>query len=129
MTKVKKSTAKNRALKAFSLYIRTRDQWTCITCGKKGDKYTMDAGHLISRYWAGTLFDELNVNCQCKVCNKYKHPQDYEIYKRKWVSLWGNDEYEEMYRHSKMVVKRTAQDYLDLEAYFKEKLKALEAKI
>lgn len=124
--KVEKKAAKARALKAFSLYIRTRDRWTCITCGKVGDKYTMDAGHLIGRYWAGTLFDELNVSCQCKSCN-ILHGNDYEIYRKKFISLWGIDEYERMYERSRWLVKRTADDYLHLEAFFKEKLAVLEA--
>ena len=128
MTKVKKSTAKARALKAFSLYIRNRDQWICFTCGKVGDQYTTDAGHLISRYWAGTLFDELNVNCQCKSCN-ILHGHDYEIYRRKFVGMWGQSEYAKMYHRSRWVMKRTTDDYLSLEAFFKEKLKALEAKV
>ena len=78
MSKVKKSVAKKRALKAFSDYIRERDNWTCFTCGRKGEGAEMHAGHLISRYWAATLFDEFNVNCQCRACNLFRHPNDPE---------------------------------------------------
>ena len=68
---------------AFSLYIRNRDDWTCISCGKKlGDmldngriltKKDMHAGHyieqsLLTKYHK-LNFDEANINCQCVSCN------------------------------------------------------------
>ncbi len=116
-----KSKAKANAWKAFSLYIRNRDNWTCFVCDAALDKYHADAGHLFSRYWAGTLFDEFNVNCQCKKCN-LMHTIDTEPYKQKWIQTWSEDEYWELYRKSKDLVKRSTQDYLDIEAYYKRKL-------
>jgi len=113
MNKPKASVEKKKAWKAFSDYIRARDRWTCYTCGRVVDKYHADAGHLISRYWAGTLFDEMNVHCQCKSCN-ILHENDPEIYKRKWVAEHGQLAFDELYRRSKLTVKRTAQDYIDL---------------
>jgi len=86
-----------------------------------GDKYSMDNGHLISRYWSATLFDERNCNCQCKGCN-IAHENDYEIYKRKWIEKYSEEEYDEMYALSKTIVRRTESDYLDFEKYFKKKL-------
>jgi len=119
-----KKTAKANALRALSNYIRERDGWVCFTCGKGGDKHTMDCGHLISRYWSATLFDEKNCNCQCKGCN-IAHENDYEIYKKAWVDKYGERAYDELYAKSKTVVRRTQSDYLDLEKYFKRKLEEL----
>ncbi len=122
MTKPKASTEKKKALKAFSDYIRERDRWTCYTCGKRGDAHTMDAGHLISRYWAGTLFDEDNVHCQCKGCN-ILHEQDPEPFKRMFLVDHSESEYWVLYAKSKQVVKRTAQDYIDLRQLYEAKLR------
>ena len=121
---VKASNEKRKALKAFSDYIRERDHWTCYTCGKVGDKYSMDAGHLISRYWAGTLFWEDNVKCQCKGCN-IMHENDPEIFKRKWIAEYGEEAFEEMYRCSKHVIKRNAQGYINLRKMYEKKLRLI----
>ena len=122
MTKPKASTEKKKALKAFSDYIRERDNWTCYTCGKKGDRYTMDAGHLISRYWAGTLFDEMNVHAQCKGCN-ILHENDPEIYRREWIDEYGQAAFDVLYSKSKETVKRTAQDYIEIRKEYEAKLR------
>ena len=121
---VKASNEKRKALKAFSDYIRERDHSTCYTCGKVGDKYSMDAGHLISRYWARTLFVERNVKAQCKACN-FLHENDPEIYKRKWITEHGQWAFDELYRRSKLTVKRTAQDYIDLRKKYEKKLRLI----
>ena len=118
---MEKSTAKKRANKAMSDYIRERDKWTCYTCGKVCDKYNADNGHLISRYWSGTLYDEDNCNCQCKGCN-ILHVNDTEPYKRKFISERGEAAYDELYRKSKLIIKRTVEDYLEIEKHFKDKL-------
>lgn len=70
---MKKSRAQLKKLlwKHFATYIKNRDNWTCFTCGKKGDKYTMNAGHYIAKAACGNeyYFSETNVNAQCVVCN------------------------------------------------------------
>lgn len=72
----------NKAWKVFSLYIRERDNWTCCACGAKiGETYknkiltkkNFHAGHwleqsLLTKYHE-LNFSELNINCQCAVCN------------------------------------------------------------
>ena len=120
---------KRKALKALSDYIRERDKWTCYTCEKCGlydedraSKY--DAGHLLSRYWAATLFDEEQIKCQCKRCN-IMHENDPEIFKRKWIAENGEKAFEALYQKSKQAVKRTAADYVELRKYFEEKLKEI----
>ena len=128
MAKSAKSKAKAKAWKLFSLYIRNRDNWTCYTCGRVVDKYHADAGHLLSRYWAGTLFDEINVHCQCKGCNML-HEIDAEPYKQQFLEEYGEEAYWELYRESKDVMKRTTQDYLDMAADYKERLEAMGVEI
>ncbi len=115
---------KKKANKAFSDYIRERDGWRCYTCGKACDKYTADAGHLISRYWSATLYDEDNVKCQCKGCN-ILHENDPEIFKAKWIDEYGEDAYWNMYRRSKVLTKRTAMDYIAIREEYEEKLREI----
>jgi hypothetical protein len=56
-------TAKTRAWRYFSAYIRKRDP-KCVTCGAP----TTQAGH----FWHNVLdFDEENVNGQCLRCNHF----------------------------------------------------------
>lgn len=57
--------------KLFSLYIRTRDNFTCVTCGKKGEGGGIHAGHFITGATCGAelYFDEKNVHAQCYHCN------------------------------------------------------------
>lgn len=56
-------SAKERAWRYFSAYIRKRDP-RCVTCGAE----TTQAGH----FWHNVLdFDEENVNGQCLRCNHF----------------------------------------------------------
>jgi hypothetical protein len=62
--------------KVFSQYVRMRDSdhlggCSCISCGRYGQWYRMDAGHYISRGHKFLLYNELNVNAQCKRCNAF----------------------------------------------------------
>lgn len=67
--------AKNRAIDAFQMWVRYRDNWTCVVCGKHvdpempGAKNEMHAGHYISRKYKSLLLDPQNVHAQCKDCN------------------------------------------------------------
>ena len=75
MKKGKKVTIKSLKRKldrVFSLYIRQRDHGKCYTCGVKRDIREMDAGHYIKRGHYATRYDERNVHCQCRACNRFK---------------------------------------------------------
>ena len=67
MRKKTVSQLKKEAWKVFSKYIRTRDNFTCFTCGRKGNQ----AGHMISKHIGGSAlyFHPENVHCQCYFCN------------------------------------------------------------
>lgn len=119
-----KKRAKKAAEDAMSLYIRERDNWTCYTCGMRGDKTNMDNGHLITASRSGTKFHEKNCHCQCKGCNR-KHEDDYEPYRRKFVEQYGEEYYNELYVASWEIMNYTTEDYRDFEKYFKEKLAEL----
>lgn len=69
----------------FQMCIRYRDNFTCITCGKKfprGERTNLHAGHYISRGIYATRWDEFNVAGQCSGCNLKQSHADVEVIHR-----------------------------------------------
>ena len=69
----------------FQMCIRYRDNFTCITCGKKyprGERTQLHAGHYISRGIYATRWEEENVNAQCSGCNLKQSRGDAEVWHR-----------------------------------------------
>jgi len=66
-----RKTLKRKLDDIFSLYIRLRDGGICYTCGIRGEPKKMDAGHYIKRQYDALRFDERNVHCQCRKCNRF----------------------------------------------------------
>lgn len=73
MKKSKKALAKDKAWKAFSLYIRAKQALngynSCVTCGRRYPIKQLQAGHLVSGRTNSILFDERGVYPQCYRCN------------------------------------------------------------
>lgn len=67
--------------KAFSLYIRTRDKWTCQRCGKYYEPPTMalHCSHFQGRGKEATRFEPLNADALCYGCHQYftSHPGEH----------------------------------------------------
>lgn len=118
MKKLTLSKAKKKAWKAFSLYIRLRgavdDYVTCYTCGKSKHFKEMSAGHGIGGRNNAILFDERIVKPQCAGCNIWGRGQ-YQIFTRKLISELGLDTYDEIVTNSSNVLKRSINDYLEIE--------------
>jgi hypothetical protein len=65
-------TRKKKLLwEVFTKYIKMRDNWTCVTCGKQAKGYGMGGGHYIAKGACGAeyYFHERNVHAQCTDCN------------------------------------------------------------
>jgi hypothetical protein len=60
---------KKKAWSVFSKWVRVRDNWTCITCGKQEQGPGMHGGHFIPGRHNAVLFHEKNVHAQCYWCN------------------------------------------------------------
>lgn len=81
----------------FQMVIRYRDNFTCITCGRKfprGERKECHAGHFISRGVYATRWDEENVNCQCAGCNLKQSLADVEViheYEKKLKQKYGDN--------------------------------------
>jgi len=114
---------KKALFKAVSDYVRERDNWTCITCGVKGDKSNIQDGHYIERSYIGTAFDERNNNAQCQKCNCWKDG-NIRVYAIKLEEKYGVgilQELEEL-RRSNQGKKIPKSVMIEKIEYFKNKL-------
>ena len=81
----------------FQMVVRYRDNFTCITCGRKfpiGERKDCHAGHFIGRGNYSTRWDEENVNCQCAGCNLKQSLADVEViteYAKQLKLKYGED--------------------------------------
>jgi len=128
-----KSTVKGKAWREFSKYIRLRDALKttgtlthvkCITCGKLLEVSFCDAGHFVSRRYNATLFDERNVNTQCRYCNRFLDGNLLE-YRRQIVKLYGEGADIELEDKATEIKKYSVEDLTNLEKEFKMKVEKL----
>ena len=122
-----KSTVKGRAWRAFSKYIRLRDALKttgdltfvkCITCGKLLKVSFCDAGHFVSRRYGSTLFDERNVNTQCRYCNRFLNGNPLE-YRRQIIRLYGEGADIALEDKATEITKLTIESLTKLTEYYK----------
>ena len=115
-------TRKAAAKKACHAYIRERDKGNgCICCGRPlGQKF--DAGHFLeSGNNPKIRYHEDNIHAQSVYCNQYKGGNSAEYEKRLREKI-GDERVEYLLDNRGGTMKRTAQDYRDIEIYFKNKL-------
>ena len=116
---------KAKAWKAFSLWIRKRDNWTCFTCGKRlKNSPTLHAGHFISRRHNATLFDERNVHAQCMYCNMWDYG-NMGVYVDNLIKLYGVGIIEELRKKSRESKQFTVKELEEIEQEYRGKLKDL----
>jgi superfamily II helicase len=124
-----KKIAMKRALKALSDYIRERDQWTCISCGKnlyndENRNRKIDAGHFFSRRYKAILFNEKNVNCQCVHCNQYLSG-NWDEYLKAFITKYGRQYYNYLESRKNNYTKYTIDNLFETEKMFISKLNKL----
>lgn len=130
---VSKSKAKKRAYAAFSVYMRTL--WTikgfclCFTCDKhlvlKGAAgVRVTTGHWVEGHNEATYINEKYVEPQCAKCNIFLGGNQGEFRDRIRKKL-GNEVVDKLLIDAKKSLNLTPSDYLQKEAYYKEKLKEL----
>jgi 5-methylcytosine-specific restriction endonuclease McrA len=121
---IDRSHAVECADKAMSDYIRARDKYTCVTCGKQGDKHNIDCGHFIPRGYSIWRYNEENCHAQCVRCNKFLSG-NWPAYFIKMVNKYGQDFVDKLIFYKNRPMKRSIADLLEIEQYYKEKLEAL----
>lgn len=71
----------DKADRAFSLYVRTRDDWKCQRCLKHYEPPTnaLHCSHFMGRGKEATRFDPLNADALCYGCHQYftSHPAEH----------------------------------------------------
>lgn len=116
-----------KADKLFSLYIRERDGWKCVRCGKQHDKHSKNFGvsHFWSRRHEATRFTPDNIDSMCNIpChseweNEKKEGREYYNFKLRQLGKTQFDLLEAW--HKKTVHKDDAMTLL----YIKELMKEL----
>jgi len=135
--------AKNKAWRAFSKYIRTRDclattgetsQCRCVTCQKVVPYEEIQAGHAIGGSMMSIKFDEELVNGQCKSCNMgggygrrkmgYNSGRyaDYSVW---FINKYGKDKWEQKVLLSHESRKYSTPELEDIAQKYKEKYNSL----
>lgn len=117
----------DKADKAFSTYIRTRDNWTCRRCYKRYDPPTtaLHCSHFQGRGKEATRFDELNADALCYGCHRYftAHPAEHYQWQ---VKEKGQQTVDMIVLRSNQYMKKDRQlAYM----YWTERLKELKEKI
>ena len=118
-------TRKEAAKKACHAYIRERDKdQPCICCNRPlGINY--HAGHYLpSGQNPIVRYDERNIFAQRVDCN-YFRGGDSGDYRKNLIERIGLDQVEDVESKKGGTLKRTAQDYREIEEYYKAKLKTL----
>ena len=109
----------------FSRFIRLRDKCTCISCGKTDQLPEMDAGHYIPKTAGMSIyFDEQNVNCQCRGCNRFRHG-NLSAYAIALRQKYGPNILEELDRRRRQTRKISVPEYQQLMRVYSDKLREL----
>lgn len=115
----------DQADKYFSLYIRTRDNWTCKRCHVQYIPPTkaLHCSHFQGRAKENTRFDPDNADALCYGCHQYftSHPAEHYAWQ---VLLKGQDIVDSIVLASNLYKKKDRQ----LEAlYWEQKLSKIKA--
>jgi hypothetical protein len=131
MAKTTTMKLKKKLDKLFSEYIRKRDSdWKgnckCISCNKEAPAFggSTHAGHLFSRRYMATRWDEKNVNSQCAYCNTFLNGNQIKA-ARGVENKWGEGTVDELESRIHNVVKLSRIDYEEAIVNIKRKIEEL----
>ena len=119
-------TRKAAAKTACHAYIRERDKNNgCVCCDRPlGENY--HAGHFLESGNNSFLrYHEDNINAQSVYCNNFKGGNSAEYEKKLRLKI-GDERVDYLLANKGGTVNRTADDYKEIENYYKTKLKELE---
>lgn len=86
----------DKADRIFSLYIRTRDNWTCQRCHKYYPPPTtsLQCSHYFGRTKESVRFDEENCDTLCFGCHRIWEKEDREDYREFKVKQLGQKKFD-----------------------------------
>src|SRR3990167_2306002 len=121
---------KAKAWKVFSIFIRQRDTTKlgtfCYTCEKWFDFKETEAGHFQDGRFKEFLFDERQVNAQCKKCN-HKKPfglgGNKELYTLHMVRDFGEEAVKKMLENRNKFGQWKSYELEEIYLKYKSKLK------
>ena len=121
-------TRKAAAKKACHDYIKLRDKGLPCICCNRPLNGKIDAGHwLESGNNPKIRYDEDNIHSQSVYCNQYQGG-DSDDYRGNLIKKIGLERVERLEGLKGGTVKRTCEDYKEIESYFKAKIKSIERK-
>ena len=91
-------TKRNKHDIAYSLYIRTRDNWTCQRCGKKYPEKTssLQNSHYVGRSVYALRFFDDNCDALCMGCHQMWGSTDREAYRDFKIKQLGRRKFNKM---------------------------------
>ena len=110
-----------KAWAVFSEYIRRRDKGICCTCHSVNHWKDTNAGHFKHNVLD---FDEMNINCQCVGCNKWKHGR-LDIYGDFLRRKYGDLAYWDLVRRSNEIRKYPPWELEEIIIKYKKKIEEL----
>jgi len=114
----------------MSLYIRTKysvdGYCKCVTCGNVQEIERTDAGHFVAKGGGrGAEFIEENVHVQCQFCNRFNAENSKIAYVKFMEETYGKEKIDELIEEGRVKRNYRVDDYLEIEAHYKERLAAL----
>ena len=121
MTPRTPKTLKRILWKLVSEYIRQKESGICFTCGKRENWKYQHCGHFIPRgSYSDTMYDEVNLHCQCPKCNTFLHGNLTE-YTIRMIEKYGKEKVDELRARGRKVKKWKIDELEELINYYKEK--------
>lgn len=90
------ATLRDRSDRLWSMIVRARDR-ACVRCG---ERFGLEAAHIIGRRYRGTRWDPANGRALCRTCHV-----DVGSTAERWVEIIGLDEFHRLYRQAQQVTK------------------------
>lgn len=117
--------------RVFSEYIRLRDSdengyCFCISCNTLGYYKLMDAGHFVNRKHMSLRYDEINVNTQCRACNRFDEG-NIPSYALMLQKRHGNDIIEKLLVMKHTICKMSDSDAELLIKHYREEIKRMKS--
>jgi len=130
MAKSPLAKAKEKAWKAFSMFIRRRDcllengfrtdYAKCCTCDTVQHWRSLQAGHFIDGRKNSTLFDERACHAQCCKCNMFNSGNKVQYFLF-MEQKYGREVIDQLLRQNNETRKYTVDDFNQITAQYKAK--------